>query len=137
MFVSTEKENPDRLPEAEELRGIEEVTPGELSAAEETLESLMWTDTLGMYLKETGRFALLQPRQEEALARRAQQGDMAARQTMIEANLRLVVSIAKRYCNRGMPLVDLTRERIRQIEAKALRKLRHPTRAKLLAEYVR
>ncbi len=104
------KEDQERLPDAAELRAVEEVTEEELSAAEEAMESLALVDTLGLYLKETGRFALLQPQEEETLGRRAARGDAQARQTMIEANLRLVVSVAKRYANRGMPLTDLIQE---------------------------
>ncbi len=107
---SPDKENVEKLPDEEELRTVEEVTQEELSAAEETMDSLVWIDTLGLYLKETGKFDLLLPQEEEELGRRAANGDLKARQTMIEANLRLVVSIAKRYSNRGMPLVDLIQE---------------------------
>ena len=100
----------DKLPDEAELNAVEEITEEELSAAEETIENLALLDTLGMYLKETGRFELLSQRQEEELGRLAAGGDPAARQAMIEANLRLVVSIAKRYCNRGMPMTDLIQE---------------------------
>ena len=100
----------DKLPDEAELNAVEEITEEELSAAEETIENLALLDTLGMYLKETGRFELLSQRQEEELGRLAAGGDPAARQAMIEANLLLVVSIAKRYCNRGMPMTDLIQE---------------------------
>ncbi len=100
----------DKLPDEKDLNAVEEVTEEELTAAEETIDSLAMQDTLGMYLKETGKFDLLSPQREEALGRLAASGDPAARQAMIEANLRLVVSIAKRYCNRGLPMVDLIQE---------------------------
>jgi len=100
----------DKLPDEKELNTVEEVTEEELNDAENTIDSLVIADTLGAYLKETGKFELLSSQQEEMLGRRAAEGDIIARQTMIEANLRLVVSIAKRYCNRGMPLVDLIQE---------------------------
>ena len=100
----------EKSPDKEELDSVEEVTEEELTAAEEAIDSLALVDTLGMYLKETGRFDLLSAQEEETIGRKAANGDALARQTMIEANLRLVVSIAKRYCNRGMPLVDLIQE---------------------------
>jgi RNA polymerase nonessential primary-like sigma factor len=67
-------------------------------------------DVTQLYLKEIGATALLTPTQELALARAVRQGDFAARQHMIEANLRLVVSIAKHYQHRGIPLDDLIEE---------------------------
>ena len=63
-----------------------------------------------MYLGEIGRADLLTADEEKALARRVQDGDMQARAEMIEANLRLVVKIARRYLNRGLPLLDLIEE---------------------------
>src|SRR3989442_14705076 len=65
---------------------------------------------LGVYLSEIARIPLLTREEEQALARRARAGDEAAKQGMIEANLRLVVQIARRYLNRGLPLPDLIEE---------------------------
>jgi RNA polymerase nonessential primary-like sigma factor len=67
-------------------------------------------DVTDMYLGEIGRADLLTADEEKALARRVQKGDMQARAHMIEANLRLVVKIARRYLNRGLPLLDLIEE---------------------------
>ncbi|MFU8817729.1 MAG: RNA polymerase sigma factor RpoS [Pseudomonadales bacterium] len=67
-------------------------------------------DATDMYLGEIGRFKLLTAEQERELARKVQKGDMAARGRMIESNLRLVVKIARRYLNRGLPLLDLIEE---------------------------
>ncbi|MFW6092540.1 MAG: sigma-70 family RNA polymerase sigma factor [Pseudomonadota bacterium] len=67
-------------------------------------------DATDMYLSEIGRAELLTAEQERALARRVQKGDGAARAHMIEANLRLVVKIARRYLHRGLPLLDLIEE---------------------------
>ncbi|NJN52014.1 MAG: RNA polymerase sigma factor RpoS [Gammaproteobacteria bacterium] len=63
-----------------------------------------------MYLSEIGGSKLLSAKEEAAVARRVQKGDMAARAQLIESNLRLVVKIARRYLNRGMSLIDLIEE---------------------------
>jgi RNA polymerase sigma factor (sigma-70 family) len=65
---------------------------------------------LGVYLREIGRIPLLTKEEEVALARRVRAGDEAAKSRFIEANLRLVVQIARRYLNRGLPLPDLIEE---------------------------
>lgn len=67
-------------------------------------------DTTRRYLSEIGVARLLTADEEVQLGRRTQAGDHAARQRMIESNLRLVVTIAKRYQNRGLPLLDLIEE---------------------------
>jgi RNA polymerase primary sigma factor len=64
-------------------------------------------DAVRMYLAEIGKVRLLTQREEVALAQRVEQGDADARRRLIEANLRLVVSVARRYASRGMPLLDL------------------------------
>ena len=67
-------------------------------------------ENLRVYLKEIGRIALLTREQEGELARRLRAGDAAAKARLTEANLRLVVQIARRYVNRGLPLPDLIEE---------------------------
>jgi len=67
-------------------------------------------DSLRLYLRSIGRVQLLTAEQEVALARRIERGDMLAKQRMIEANLRLVVSIAKSYLGRGLTFLDLIQE---------------------------
>src|ERR1700758_2807877 len=67
-------------------------------------------DSLRLYLRAIGRVSLLTAEQEGALARRIERGDMDAKQRMIEANLRLVVSIAKSYLGRGLTFLDLIQE---------------------------
>jgi RNA polymerase primary sigma factor len=67
-------------------------------------------DSLRLYLRSIGRVPLLSAEEEVALAKRIERGDMAAKQHMVEANLRLVVSIAKGYVGRGLTLLDLIQE---------------------------
>jgi RNA polymerase primary sigma factor len=68
------------------------------------------TDALQLFLKDIGRVDLLTAAQEVELAKRIERGDHVAKQAMVEANLRLVVSIAKRYRNQGLPFLDLIQE---------------------------
>ncbi len=79
--------------------------PVELAAGEPEIGN-----TLQTYLREIRRAPLLTPQQEFETATRAREGDFDARQTMIEHNLRLVVSIAKNYLGRGLPMTDLIEE---------------------------
>jgi RNA polymerase nonessential primary-like sigma factor len=67
-------------------------------------------DATSLYLNEIGIAKLLTPDEEKAIARRIRKGDESARHRMIECNLRLVVKIARRYLNRGLPLLDLIEE---------------------------
>jgi RNA polymerase primary sigma factor len=67
-------------------------------------------DSLRLYLRAIGRVPLLAAEEEVALAKRIERGDMSAKQHMVEANLRLVVSIAKGYVGRGLTLLDLIQE---------------------------
>ena len=94
----------EALPEDGEL--VEQVVP-ELEPA---AEPEFLNDVTQIYLNEIGANPLLTPEQELSYSRLARQGDQAARQKMIEHNLRLVVNIAKHYLNRGMPLLDLVEE---------------------------
>ena len=100
------------------LDEIDAIENGELEAAP-TEEELARYDDLGegrlddpvrMYLKEIGKIKLLTPEEELETAKRMTEGDEEARKRMSEANLRLVVSIAKRYVGRGMQLLDLIQE---------------------------
>jgi RNA polymerase primary sigma factor len=68
------------------------------------------TDSLQLFLKEVGKVDLLTAAQEVELAKRIERGDHRAKQEMVEANLRLVVSIAKKYRNQGLPFLDLIQE---------------------------
>ena len=100
----------DALPELEQLEEIEEVTDEELKNADALADSYATDDPVRMYLKEIGKIPLLTPEEEIGLAIRMAQGDEEAKRRMAEANLRLVVSIAKRYVGRGMLFLDLIQE---------------------------
>lgn len=77
---------------------------------ESDLNSLAQSDSLRLYLREISRISLLSATKEAMLAERAEQGDKEARNQLIEANLRLVVSIAKKYVGQGLSLEDLIGE---------------------------
>ena len=68
------------------------------------------TDSLDLFLRDAGRRPLLTAAQEVKLTKLVERGDTGARQTMIESNLRLVVSIAKKYRHQGLPFLDLIQE---------------------------
>jgi RNA polymerase primary sigma factor len=67
-------------------------------------------DSLAQYLREIGRHRLLTPAEEVTLAKRIEAGDVAAKNRMVESNLRLVVAVARSYAHRGVPLLDLIQE---------------------------
>src|SRR5690606_20137544 len=67
-------------------------------------------DSLRLYLRSIGQVELLNAKQEVELAKRIERGDMEAKRQMVEANLRLVVSIAKSYLGRGLSFLDLIQE---------------------------
>ena len=91
----------------EELH-IEVVEPAEEEAEVDARE--VSTEALQLFLKDIGKVDLLTAAQEIELAKRIERGDHRAKQEMVEANLRLVVSIAKRYRNQGLPFLDLIQE---------------------------
>ena len=93
----------------EVVDGIEEVEP-EVASREQAKAGEISTDTLQLFLKDIGRVPLLTAAQEVELAKRIERADHTAKQAMVEANLRLVVSIAKRYRNQGLPFLDLIQE---------------------------
>jgi RNA polymerase primary sigma factor len=81
---------------------------GVISAAEAPRE--VSTDALQLFLKDIGKVRLLTAAREVELAKRIERGNHGAKQEMVEANLRLVVSIAKKYRNQGLPFLDLIQE---------------------------
>ena len=100
----------EALPALEELQEIEEVTEEEIADTDALVDTFSTDDPVRMYLKEIGKVPLLTPEEEQDLARRMADGDEEAKRRMAEANLRLVVSIAKRYVGRGMLFLDLIQE---------------------------
>ncbi len=88
---------------------IEQSAPSEVYDISDGLEAAT-DDSVKMYLKDIGTVALLTPDEERDLARRMAEGDESAKKRLSEANLRLVVSIAKRYVGRGMQFLDLIQE---------------------------
>ena len=100
----------DLVPEVDDLSDIEEVTEEEINATDELADTYATDDPVRMYLKEIGKVPLLTPEEEVELAKRMADGDEEAKHRMTEANLRLVVSIAKRYVGRGMLFLDLIQE---------------------------
>lgn len=112
----------DELYAALEQRGVHlaEEEPAELPVLDDaqigrlenelSSEGVALDDPVKTYLKEIGRVPLLTAGQEMALAKAARAGDAEARRSLSEANLRLVVSVAKRYAGRGLPFLDLIQE---------------------------
>ena len=94
-------------PREEELAEIEEETPEDPALLAEELPT---DDPIRLYLREIGQYRLLTQEEEAALGARIAAGDESAKEALINANLRLVVSIAKKYTNRGLPLLDLIQE---------------------------
>ena len=100
----------DLLPELDDLSAVEEVPDEEVTDTDALMDSFATDDPVRMYLKEIGKVPLLTPEEEVELARKMSEGDEEAKRRMTEANLRLVVSIAKRYVGRGMLFLDLIQE---------------------------
>ena len=105
-FIPTD----DVVPEIEELQEIETLSEDELIDPDTLVDNFSVDDPVRMYLKEIGKVALLSTEEEVELAKRMAEGDKEAKRKMAEANLRLVVSIAKRYVGRGMLFLDLIQE---------------------------
>ena len=113
QIVSSEPEGGD-LPDL--LDDIDDIPDSELDEEEPLVDPVELAaeynldDPVRMYLKEIGQVPLLSSEEEQELAQRVAQGDQAAKNKLTEANLRLVVSIAKKYSGRGLHILDLIQE---------------------------
>ena len=121
--VELEPDQLEKILEALEAMGVDVTTeidiptsePENVPTEEEVIdlsvpEGISIDDPVRMYLKEIGKVPLLNAEQETVIAKRMEQGDESAKRELAEANLRLVVSIAKRYVGRGMLFLDLIQE---------------------------
>ena len=98
----------DIEPDAEDLEEVEDIDVNDIDV--DNLEGVSIDDPVRMYLREIGKIPLLTYDQELDLAKKVLAGDEAAKQKLAESNLRLVVSIAKKYVGRGMLFLDLIQE---------------------------
>ena len=96
-------------PENDDLEKEEELSDEELAITAENVDSFA-DDSVRLYLREIGKIPLLTPEEEADLAQKIVKGDKKAKDKMVEANMRLVVSIAKRYSGRGLDFLDLIQE---------------------------
>ncbi len=112
LYETLEEMNVDVLDDEIEIEQEVEKAgeDGEIEVAIAVPESINIDDPVRMYLKEIGKVPLLSASEEVELAKRMADGDQVAKQKLAEANLRLVVSIAKRYVGRGMLFLDLIQE---------------------------
>ena len=109
LYAALETRGVHLAEEETELPALDETQIGRLEH-ELSAEGVALDDPVKTYLKEIGQVPLLTAEQETELARAAQAGDEDARRHLSEANLRLVVSVAKRYAGRGLPFLDLIQE---------------------------
>ncbi|MCR5073991.1 MAG: sigma-70 family RNA polymerase sigma factor, partial [Clostridiales bacterium] len=109
LYENIEEMNIDVVEEVEIPEDMSEEI-AEIESALSSTEGINTDDPVRMYLKEIGRVPLLSAQQEIEIAKRMDEGDETAKQELAEANLRLVVSIAKRYVGRGMLFLDLIQE---------------------------
>src|SRR6478735_1476294 len=115
--VELEEEEMDVLLERLETHGVELTDDCSRAIEEEvsytnTQMAAATTDSLQLFLNEAGRYPLLTAAQEVALAKRIEEGDKPAKDLLVNSNLRLVVSIAKKYQGHGLTLLDLIQEGI-------------------------
>ncbi|MBR3228995.1 RNA polymerase sigma factor RpoD [Candidatus Saccharibacteria bacterium] len=96
-------------PETSDLENEEELSDEELAITDENVDAFA-DDSVRLYLREIGKIPLLTPEEEAELAKRIVKGDKKAKDKMVESNMRLVVSIAKRYGGRGLDFLDLIQE---------------------------
>ena len=96
-------------PASDDLENEEELSDEELAITTENVDEFA-DDSVRLYLREIGKIPLLTLEEEQALAKRVVKGDKKAKDKMVESNMRLVVSIAKRYGGRGLDFLDLIQE---------------------------
>lgn len=96
-------------PESSDLEDEEELSDEDLAITAENVDAFA-DDSVRLYLREIGKIPLLTPEEEADLAQRIVKGDKKAKDKMVESNMRLVVSIAKRYGGRGLDFLDLIQE---------------------------
>lgn len=96
-------------PQSVDLENEEELSDEELAITAENVDAFA-DDSVRLYLREIGKIPLLTPEEEADLAQRIVKGDKKAKDKMVESNMRLVVSIAKRYGGRGLDFLDLIQE---------------------------
>ena len=108
MGVDVLKDDFDDEPNEEDLKEVENLKLDEIT--DTSFEGISVDDPVRMYLREIGRIPLLSYDEELELAKKVLAGDEAAKQKLAESNLRLVVSIAKKYVGRGMLFLDLIQE---------------------------
>ena len=96
-------------PESRDIEDEEELSDEELAITAENVDAFA-DDSVRLYLREIGKIPLLTPEEEAELAQRIVKGDKKAKDKMVESNMRLVVSIAKRYGGRGLDFLDLIQE---------------------------
>lgn len=96
-------------PETHDIESEEELSDEELAITAENVDAFA-DDSVRLYLREIGKIPLLTPEEEADLAQRIVKGDKKAKDKMVESNMRLVVSIAKRYGGRGLDFLDLIQE---------------------------
>lgn len=96
-------------PRSDELENEEELTDEDLAITAENVDAFA-DDSVRMYLREIGKIPLLSPEEEMELANKIVKGNKKAKDKMVESNMRLVVSIAKRYVGRGLDFLDLIQE---------------------------
>ena len=109
LGVDVLKDDFEDEPNEEDLKEVQDLKLDEISE-DDTFEGINVDDPVRMYLREIGRIKLLTYEQELDLAKRILENDEEAKQELAEANLRLVVSIAKKYVGRGMLFLDLIQE---------------------------
>ena len=109
IFAAFKEMGIDVVESEKEFEGVD-VVDDDLLVDIEMMDAVSLDDPVRMYLKEIGRVNLLTAQDEVDLAKRIESGDYVAKQQLTEANLRLVVSIAKKYIGRGMSFLDLIQE---------------------------